>query len=221
MARMGQHDAGEYLARLRRAARLSQEQAAERTGVSSRSIRNWERGAEVPRGRALSAYLNILGGSMDEWRRLMSGDAVAAPVLERELILDQFSSDELEQIVLAIQTESGLIDAIRSTIHTWQKDNQHIAEYAAQDSSLLNIVTRLERSPMLRKIVQKLADASNSTLSNVLAFIRYQEEHPTPNELSPDLQELIAPFLETQEGRDRLKRAAQQFIADSEHQQPQ
>jgi len=204
---------------LRRAARLSQEQAAERTGVSSRSIRNWERGAEVPRGRALSAYLNILNGSMDEWRRLMSGDAEGTPVLERDLILEQFSPDEVAQMIFAVQTESGLIDAIRNTIHIWQKNNQNTTENITQDIALIEIVTRLDRSPLLRNIVQRLVSASNNTLANVLAFIRYQEENNTSNELPPDLQELIAPFLETPEGRDRLKRAAQQFIADSERQQ--
>ena len=57
---------GAYLKRLRDDAGLSQEEAAQRFGMSVKTLSNWENGKRVPDFAKAARYIEMLGGSLEE-----------------------------------------------------------------------------------------------------------------------------------------------------------
>jgi transcriptional regulator with XRE-family HTH domain len=65
MAKKGE-SMGERFQRLRQEAKLTQEEASERSGVPINTLRNWEQGKRLPRLDHAVRLARALGVSMDE-----------------------------------------------------------------------------------------------------------------------------------------------------------
>jgi len=69
---------GDRLAAARDAAGLSQKELAQRVGVKSSTLRNWEEDLSEPRANRVSMLAGILGVSLS-WLLTGEGDGVAVP----------------------------------------------------------------------------------------------------------------------------------------------
>lgn len=72
---------GDRLAAARDAAGLSQKELAQRVGIKTGTLRNWEEDLSEPRANRLSILAGILGVSLS-WLLTGEGEGVAAPELE-------------------------------------------------------------------------------------------------------------------------------------------
>jgi transcriptional regulator with XRE-family HTH domain len=65
-----------YLRQIRAAAGLTQAEAAERIGVSSKTVERWEAGKHEPPASELAAYVKALEGSVAEVMRRLIGSSI-------------------------------------------------------------------------------------------------------------------------------------------------
>ncbi|MCW1952126.1 MAG: helix-turn-helix domain-containing protein [Octadecabacter sp.] len=69
---------GDRLAAAREAARLSQKELAQRVGIKTSTLRNWEEDLSEPRANRLSILSGILGVSL-RWLLTAEGEGLLAP----------------------------------------------------------------------------------------------------------------------------------------------
>lgn len=69
---------GDRLAAARDSARLTQKELAQRVGIKTSTLRNWEEDLSEPRANRLSILAGILGVSLS-WLLTGEGEGVAAP----------------------------------------------------------------------------------------------------------------------------------------------
>ena len=65
-----------YLRQIRTAAGLTQAEAADRVGVSSKTVERWEAGKHEPPASELAAYVKALEGSVAEVIRRLVGSSI-------------------------------------------------------------------------------------------------------------------------------------------------
>lgn len=70
------HAVALYLRDIRTTAKLTQAEAADRVGVSSKTVERWEAGKHEPPASELAVYVRAIGGEVGELlRRLVDEDA--------------------------------------------------------------------------------------------------------------------------------------------------
>ncbi|MCF2870089.1 helix-turn-helix domain-containing protein [Octadecabacter sp. G9-8] len=78
---------GDRLAAAREAAHLAQKELAQRVGIKTGTLRNWEEDLSEPRANRLSILAGILGVSLS-WLLTGEGEGVAAPDEEESINRD-------------------------------------------------------------------------------------------------------------------------------------
>jgi len=78
---------GDRLAAAREGARLNQKDLAQRVGIKTSTLRNWEEDLSEPRANRLSTLAGILGVSLS-WLLTGEGEGVAAPEEEEPIAPD-------------------------------------------------------------------------------------------------------------------------------------
>lgn len=93
---MNQEKTGRFIAALRKEKKMTQEQLAEKLGVSNRSVSRWENGNTMPELSLLQALSENLGVTVLE---LLNGERLEKAVTEKKNIdlIIEFSRQENER----------------------------------------------------------------------------------------------------------------------------
>ena len=94
---MDQKKIGKFIACLRKEKNMTQEQFAERLGVSNKTVSRWENGANMPDYSLLKDVCNVLGININE---LMSGEKIEKEYLPVGKIKIETTSSYKDSILL-------------------------------------------------------------------------------------------------------------------------
>lgn len=140
---MGMPAVGGYLAVMRKARGLSQEDLAQRLGVRGKTISDWERGQYAPASDVLARVVALVAADARDVQALFIGDGSAEDgrsLAERRLSGTQ--SAELTRSALADMDDAALEAAIRERL------NQRLAEGDRQTADAIwSGLRRLLRLP--------------------------------------------------------------------------
>jgi transcriptional regulator with XRE-family HTH domain len=70
-----------YLKHLRKRAELTQKEAAEKAGLTAKTVERWEAAQHEPRVSDIMPYLAVMGGHIDDVVDLLTGDAPDGEIL--------------------------------------------------------------------------------------------------------------------------------------------
>ena len=114
---MDQIKIGEYISKKRKDKKLTQEQLAEKLGISDRAVSKWENGICMPDASNIPLLCNILGISIND---LFSGDDVdmkdTIKNAEENMLSLKKNEEELNKRLFIAEQVIGIVSTILSIL---------------------------------------------------------------------------------------------------------
>lgn len=91
-----------YLKTVRLAAGLTQTEAADRVGISPKTVERWEAGKHEPPASELAVYVRAIGGEVERLLRLLVGSEEGRPFIlsdRHQKILEGLSDEDLDLVI--------------------------------------------------------------------------------------------------------------------------